>query len=109
MAPLVLLGLASSGASLRASRLLLVIWAYVSPSRLLAGHRTRREGAVDVRDACPQGAWLGQLAGKAEQSCVRQRAGMSPEFAARQRSPNVREADLEQLELPADDAATARG
>jgi hypothetical protein len=34
---------------------------------------------------------------------------MSPEFAPPQRSPNVREADLEHLELPADDAATTRG
>ena len=40
------------------SRILLGIRCHVSASRLLAGHRTRREGAVDVRDARPQGAWL---------------------------------------------------
>jgi hypothetical protein len=43
------------------SRIVLGIRSHVSASRLLAGHRPRRQGAADVRDACPQGVWLAQL------------------------------------------------
>jgi hypothetical protein len=40
------------------SRILLGIRSHVSASRLLAGHRSRRQGAVNLRDARPEGAWL---------------------------------------------------